>query len=195
MKTLEQYKLEFALNDKMTAKNGSEKLILELIEEVANDRNSSMFREDVTKLMVGLKPSKSKLGYDDDFEAIEVKPVNFTGGGKLDGKGNFSDFTWKRHHKYLKDNVRMLVSGFSNGKLLFIAEFPYKTLQDRIVHILKSKLPHGDMKGVYVRNAAFNYKHWMGGPYTIKYVRPNIGDYQKIFNKKFYTLLTETTNA
>jgi len=195
MKTLEQFKMEFALNDVVTPKNDSEKLILELIEEVANDRNSSMFREDVTKLMVGLKPSKSKLGYDDDFEAIEVKPVNYTGGGRLDGKGNFSDFTWKRHQKYLKDDVRMLVSGFSNGKLLFIVEFPYRALKNRIVHLLKTKLPKGDVKGVYVRNASFNYKHWMGGPFTTKYVRPNIGDYQNIFNKKFFNLLMETTNG
>ena len=195
MHTLEQYKLNFALKDEVKPKNPAEKIIYEMIEEIANDRNSSMFREDVTKLMVGLAPSKSKLGYDDDFEAIEVKPVNYTGGGKLDGKGNFSDFTHRRHQKYLTDKVRMLVSGFANGKLLFIVEFPYESIRERIEYILANKLPNGDVKGQYVRNAAFTYKHWMNNKFTVHYVRESIAEYRRMFNKKFYTLLTESNNA
>lgn len=195
MKTLDEYKLHYALTDVVTPKNTTERLVYGLIEEIANDRNSSMFREDVTKLMVGLKASKSKLGYDDDFEAIEVKPTNYTGGGRLNGKGNFSDFTHKRHAKYLKDRVRMLVSGFAEGKLLYIVDFPYKNLKERIDHVLYTKFPKGDVKGQYVRNLQFGYNHWMTGTYTVQYVRPNIEDYQHIFNKKFYSLLTEDNDA
>lgn len=196
MKTIEQYKLNYALTDVVVPEDESEQLVYNLITEFANDLNSSKFREDVTKLMVGLRPSEGKLGYDDDFEAIEVKPVNFTGRGKLDGKGSFSDFTWKRHKKYLADNVRMLVSGFYMGKLLFIVEFPYASIKDRVESVLSRKLPNGDMKGVYVRTTAFTYKHWQEQTHKILYVRETIDMYKKVFNKKFYNLLiTEGVNG
>lgn len=189
MKTVEEYKLQYALNDNIVPADDMERMIYDLIEEFANDKNSSKFREDVTKLMVGLRPSEGKQGYDDDFEAIEVKPVNYTGSGKLDGKGSFSDLTWKRHKKYLKDKVRMLISGFHKGKLLFIIEFPYASIKNRIEYILNNKLPNGDVKGVYVRTVAFNYKHWTDGKYKTLYVRPNISTYKNVFNKKFFAIL------
>lgn len=195
MQTLQEYKLHYTLTDDVQVQNPSEALVYELIGEVANDGNSSMFREEITKLMVGLKPSAGKHGYDDDFEAIEVKPANYTGRSKLDGRGNFSDLTWKRHRKYLKDKVRMLVSGFANGKLLYIVEFPYSALKKRIVHQLVMKLPNGDAVGRYVRNASFNYTHWQDGAYTIRYVRPTLHNYAHVFNRKFYALLSEGTDA
>jgi len=189
MKTAEEYKLHYALTDIVKPRK-SEQVIYELIEEFANDSNSAKFREDVTKLMVGLRPSEGKLGYDDDHEAIEVKPVNYTGKAKLAGQGNFSDFTWKRHRKYLADNVRMLVSGFNHGKLLYIVEFPYSALQARIEGILRTKFPNGDVRGSYVRTAAFGWNHWAGGKFKVVYVRPTIALHKGCFNKKFYTLLT-----
>jgi hypothetical protein len=146
-------------------------------------------------LMVGLRPSEGKLGYDDDFAAIEVKPVNYTGKCKLDGRGNFSDFTWRRHRKYLADNVTMLVSGFNHGKLLYIVEFPYKSISHRIESILQKKFPNGDVKGSYVRTAAFGWNHWTKDTYKVVYLRPTIALHKGCFNKKFYKLLTETTNA
>jgi hypothetical protein len=195
MKTVEEYKLHYALTDIVEPENEAEQVVYELIEEFANDSNSAKFREDVTKLMVGLRPSEGKLGYDDDHEAIEVKPVNYTGKSKLDGKGNFSDFTWKRHRKYLGDNVRMLVSGFNHGKLLYIIEFPYSALKDRIEHVLNMKLPNGDVRGSYVRNAAFGWNHWSTGQYKVVYVRPTLALHKQCFNKKFYKILTGTPNA
>lgn len=194
MKTIEEYKLHYALTEVVEPENEAEKVVYGLIEEFANDSNSAKFREDVTKLMVGLRPSEGKLGYDDDFEPIEVKPVNYTGNEKLHGRGNFSDFTWKRHTKYMTDRVRMLVSGFNRGKLLYIVEFPYSSLKGRIEHILQQKLPNGDVKGTYVRNASFGWNHWTTNPYKVVYVRPTITDHKHCFNKKFYNLLTETPN-
>ena len=191
MKTIEEYKMDYALQDTVTPENDAERVIFELIEEFANDKNSSKFREDVTKIMIGLRPSEGKLGYDDDFEAIEVKPVNITGKNKLDGKGSFSDLTWARHKKYVKDNVRMLISGFQHGKLLFIVEFPYKSIKARMEMLLERKLPNGDVPSTYVRTAAFNYVHWKDKRYIVHYVRPNIKKYQKVFNKKFFRLLMD----
>ena len=189
--TPEQYKLHYALTDIVTPANEAETVIYDLIEEFANDSNSAKFREDVTKLMVGLRPSEGKLGYDDDHEAIEVKPANYTGKSKLSGHGNFSDFTWKRHHKYLADNVRMLVSGFNHGKLLYIVEFPYSNLQERIEYMLGRKFPNGDVRGFYLRTASFGWNHWAEGPHSVSYLRPTIAIHKACFNKKFYNLLTE----
>jgi len=191
MKTIEEYKLHFSLEDNITPVDDTERVIYGLIEEFANDKNSSKFREDVTKIMVGLRPSEGKLGYDDDFDAIEVKPVNITGKDKLNGKGSFSDLTWARHKKYIKDNLRMLISGFQHGKLLFIIEFPYKSIQERMETLLKKKLPNGDVKNTYVRAAAFNYVHWKDENFNVKFIRPNIVKYQKVFNKKFFKLLMD----
>jgi len=195
MKTIEDYKLHYALTDIVKPENEAEQVVYELIEEFANDSNSAKFREDVTKLMVGLRPSEAKLGYDDDHEAIEVKPVNYTGKGKLQGQGNFSDFTWKRHRKYTTDNVKMLVSGFNHGKLLYIIEFPYKALTDRIEYILNMKFPNGDVRGSYVRNASFGWNHWSTGQYKVVYVCPTLALHKGCFVKKFYNLLTENSNA
>jgi hypothetical protein len=194
MKSIEYYKLTYALNDndalKAKAKNEEEKIIYSLIDEFANDKNSSKFREDVTKLMVGKQPSNSKLGYDDDTDPIEVKPANFTGeGNKLNGKGNFSDFTWSRHKKYLNDKVIMLVSGFYKGKLLFIIEFSYDALTDKVEERLNKKLPNGDQKGIYVRSLNFTYKNWQNSTFVIKYMHPDINNFKHCFSKNFYGLL------
>ena len=189
MMTVEEYKLHYALNDEVTPKDDAEQMVYTLIAEFANDKNSSKYREDITKLVVGLRPSEGKLGYDDDTQPIEVKPHNYTGTDKLCGKGNFSDFTWKRHHKYMGDKVVMLVSGFNRGKLLYVIEFPYSNLQERVEHQLKQKLPNGDVKGTYVRNTQFQYNHWSDKQYVVRYVHPKLSQLKPMFNKKFYSLL------
>jgi hypothetical protein len=195
MKTIEEYKLHYTLSEVIVPENEAEQIVYGLIDEFANDSNSAKYREDITKLMVGLRPSAGKLGYDDDVEAIEVKPVNYTGKGKLDGKGNFSDFTWKRHRKYQADQVRMLVSGFNRGKLLYIVEFPYSSIQHRVEQVLQKKLPNGDIKGTYVRSLTFRWKHWSTNTYTVTYRSPSLSRHKTCFNKKFYTILTEDTIA
>lgn len=193
MKTLQDYKLEYALNDEVTTDSPLEQVLYQLLEESANDSNSSRYREEITKLIIGKKISAKKLGYDDDFEAIEVKPRNYTGKGKLTAGGNFSDFTWKRHRKYLKDNVTMLVSGFAKGKLLFVIEFPYASLTERVETVLTKHLPHGDLKSRYVRNLSFTYKDWVHGSYQVRYVRSSLNAYKGVIQKNVYTLLMTST--
>lgn len=192
MKTLQEYKLQYALEDEIAQTEGTEVIIYQLLEESANDTNSSRYREEITKLIVGRTLSERKHGYDDDVEAIEVKPANFTGKSKLLAGGNFSDLTWKRHAKYLEDNLTMLVSGFSKGKLLFVVKFPYVALEKRMTALLEKHLPNGDLPSRYVRNASFTYKHWSEQPYHICYVRPTITKYRDTIHKNVYNLLTKT---
>ena len=109
--------------------NEYEKIIYELIKESANDINSSTFREEITIEMCEYRKIEGKLNYDattSDNRWVEVKPQNYTGKKKkLNGSGNFTDFTHKRLKKYKDDNCLMLVSGFNCGRLMYIIEFDY----------------------------------------------------------------------
>lgn len=187
---LREYKINWSLNQVGEITDSKDKIIYQLIEETANDSNSSKFREDVTKWMVGLEASEAKRGYDDDFEAIEVKPQNFSGGkAKISGKGAFTDFTWKRDKKYSDDNAKMLISGFYYGKLVFIIEFPYENLRGIIHKYLKAQLPNGDEKNRYVRTILFSWRTWKDKGYTVKYITPNLENYKDYIVKGFYKLL------
>lgn len=191
-KTLKEYKLKWALSKDIPCDSDDKDLIIyEFIKENANDSNSSKFREDVTKWVIGLETSEGKHGYDDDFNAIEVKPKNFTGKSKLNGGGSFSDFTWKRDEKYAKDKVKMLISGFYYGKLLFIVEFDYNVIRPKIQSLLKKRLPNGDVKNNYVRSAGFSYIDWIDSSYIKHYISPNLDEYKTSIVKKLYEKLKD----
>lgn len=192
---LEEYKVNFALGYTLFGEPKPEEINLyTLISEMANDSNSSKFREDVTKIMIDLRPSEGKHGYDDDFEAIEVKPQNYTGGDrKLNGSGKFTDFTWARHQKYTADNVRMVVSGFNRGKLLYIVEFPYDNLESIVEKYLSRLLPNGDEPNRYVRALQFGYQHWIDKPHVISYVSPALEDHKSVIVGNLYNHLKENT--
>jgi hypothetical protein len=187
---LKSYKLNFALDKVPTSLTDEESLIYNLIEEIANDSNSSKFREDVVKWMVGLEASEGKHGYDDDFAAIEVKPKNFTGKSKLNGGGQFNDFTWKRDEKYSSDDVTMLCAGFSHGKLMFIVEFKYSTIQGKIQTHLNRILPDGDLPNRYVRSASFSYLDWKDS-FEIKYMSPNFDSFKSTMVAGLYRTLKD----
>jgi hypothetical protein len=168
--------------------DSKDELIYQLIEETANDSNSSKFREDVTKWVVGLESSDGKHGYDDDFEAIEVKPKNYTGKSKLNGGGQFTDFTWKRDEKYNNDEVVMLVSGFYFGKLVFVVEFNYKDIRTKIQSQLSKILPDGDVVNRYVRSASFSYLQWKDS-FELKYISPNFESFKNGMVSGLYKVL------
>jgi len=188
---MKEYKLNWALQTNLDTDDIKEKIIYQLIEETANDSNSSKFREDVTKWIVGLETSEKKLGYDDDFHPIEVKPKNFTGRAKLDGGGQFNDFTWKRHEKYSRDEVTMLISGFYYGRIIFVIEFKYSDIKEKIEKHLNRLLPNGDEPNRYVRSANFSYNNWKESNFVVKYKSPNIAEYKNAIVGKLYKLLTK----
>lgn len=188
---LRSYKMNWAMGNVPHLNDSKDELIYQLIEETANDSNSSKFREDVTKWIIGLEASDGKHGYDDDFEAIEVKPKNFTGKTKLNGGGQFTDFTWKRDEKYFNDNVVMLASGFYHGKLVFVVEFKYSDIRSKIQSQLSRILPDGDTPNRYVRSASFSYLDWKDS-FELKYLSPNIESFKDgMVSGLFKTLLTK----
>ena len=191
MENLKEYKLNFALDTIPADKDSKDEIIYNLIGEFANDSNSSMFREDVTKYMVGLEASVSKKGYDDDFRPIEVKPLNYKGGTNLNGAGTFTDMTWKRDIKYSNDGCTMLVSGFYFGKLVYIVEFKYDKIRHRVKRMLEKHLPDGDIKSKYVRTTTFGWGDWKDD-FKLKFLSPKIEEYKDGMVKELYKLLTST---
>jgi|APGre2960657404_1045060.scaffolds.fasta_scaffold10626_2 hypothetical protein len=171
-----------------------EELLFQMLSEMSNDKNSSTFREGVTLGVLGIKQSTKKLGYDSDDEPTEVKPKNLTIDSikKFDGSGNFSDFTWKRHKKYQDDNVKMVVSGFLDGKLMFLVTFNYNSLPfiQEINRQLQKQLPKGDELNRYVRSVKFSYKHFKDSDtFKIEFLSPIINEYEFKFTKPFFKIL------
>ncbi|MGL4347767.1 MAG: hypothetical protein ACRCR9_06790 [Chitinophagaceae bacterium] len=47
-------------------------------------------------------------------------------------KGNFTDYTTERLEKDLKEKLNMLSSGFIDGELQYILEYPFNVLEKRL---------------------------------------------------------------
>ena len=186
---IKQYKLNWTL-DKVSSVKQTDVLIYKLVEQMANDSNSSSLREDVTKWMIGKEASISKHGYDDDFEAIEVKPKNYTGKGKLNGGGSFNDFTWRRDETYHNDNVIVVTSGFVFGKLVFVTQFSYDVLRPKIQQALDKQLPDGDVTNRYVRSASFSYLNWRDSDFTVSYKSDKFESFKPFMVKGLYETLS-----
>ncbi len=200
---LSELKLNYSLGDKSKINELScdikSSLLFELLEEMSNDKNSSLFREGVTLGLLGIKQSIKKLGYDSDILPIEVKPKNISlnSNNKFDGSGNFSDFTWKRHKKYIEDNVKMVVSGFLDGKLMFLVSFQYNSTDfvGVIERQLTKHLPNGDEMSRYVRSVKFSYLHFKNSEtFKIEYISPLFNQYEYKFTKPFFNILEEYGN-
>lgn len=151
-------------------------MLLELLTTYYNDLNSSTMRELVVALQAGYEPNLEKLGYNGfrhntltgEVEHCEIKPRNIRSDstaktpGKLDGGGNFTDYTWARFEKHQEENPNMLVAGFVDGHLIYIFEFSFNEpnftarLQERLEH----QLSEGDSTGSYGRSVDFTFKHY-----------------------------------
>ena len=174
--------------------NTKEQLLLELLGEMSRDKNSSTFREGVTLGVLGKNQSVNKLGYDSDDEPIEAKPKNISSDSnkKFDGSGNFSDFTWARHKKYQDDNVKMMVSGFLDGKVLFVISFNYNSTDfvTEIERQLTKHLPDGDVVSRYVRSVKFSYKHFnTSDSLKIEYLSSDFKKFENKFTKPFLSFI------
>jgi len=164
-KQILDYKINYALDTIPECLDNKDKVIYKLINDMANDKNSSTFREEITIHQCGYENSPGKLG-EDGFvpvtrRPIEVKPQNVTD-KKLGGIGQFTDFTHSRVEKYKESNILMVVSGFHNGKLKFIVEFDF--ISENFIKHIKSRvsksLPNGDESSKYCRSAGFGWNQW-----------------------------------
>lgn len=189
-------------------------LFTDLLTTYINDKNSSTLREFITVVLAGYEHNTNKIGFN-GFKhtttgksiACEAKPKNVSNQDledyqsgirktfhKLRGNGNFTDYTWKRFSKDKKENLNMLVSGFVDGKLIYLLEFPFITqlFTNKLEAQLQNKFPNGDEVGYYLRGANFSYKDFIDSKElkTI-YCTDSLENYQDFIVRDFYQKLLQ----
>lgn len=151
-------------------------MLLDLLTTYYNDLNSSTMRELVVAVLSGYEPNREKLGYNGfrqntltgKVEHCEIKPKNIRSEStaktprKLDGGGNFTDYTWEKFERQQEENPNMLVAGFIDGRLIHVFEFSFNELSftSRLREQLKRRFPNGDVSGQYLRSAQFTFNHY-----------------------------------
>ncbi len=194
-------------------------ILVDLLTMYINDKNSSTIREFVTVTLAGYKHKEGKIGYNgfkhDAFAPgktvkCEAKPKNFdteelkkfkrgnrkTKPSKLNGGGNFTDYTFERLERDKREkDLNMLVSGFVDGKLVYIIEFPF-CCPEFVRHLeeqLHRRFKEGkDISGQFLRGANFDYKHFIGCPdLRMVYIlnAEKLGEYKSYVVKNFYGFL------
>ncbi|MEO0139317.1 MAG: hypothetical protein ABIL16_08235 [candidate division WOR-3 bacterium] len=107
-KELMEYLLEKSKKDLIA-------ILVDLITLYINDKNSSTLREFITVSIAGYEHKKEKVGYDGYKLSsygkplmCEAKPKNVSKNGerKLDGGGNFTDYTPERLERDRKENLK-----------------------------------------------------------------------------------------
>lgn len=183
-------------------------IVVDMLTMYINDKNSSTVREFVTVTLAGYTHVEKKIGYNgfkqDTFSGTtircEAKPKNIdtnsTSIDKLKGYGNFSDYTFKRLEKDKKEKgLNMLVSGFIDGKLIYVLEFPfnYAGLIDKLEKQLWKRFPQGkDIPTEYLRSASFDYRDFVDcKDLRIVYLlnKTNLKSFKDCLVKGFYEFL------
>lgn len=184
-------------------------ILVDLLTMYINDKNSSTIREFLTVTLSGYTHKEGKIGYNgfkqDAFVSgrtikCEAKPKNVDTHSKplrkLNGGGNFTDYTFGRleRDKGEKD-LNMLISGFVDGKLVYILESPFNfpDFIKRLEEQLKNRFKEGeDITGQFLRSANFDYKDFISCPkLRIVYLlnKDEIEKHKPYIVKDFYKFL------
>lgn len=93
---------------------------------------------------------------------------------KLNGGGNFTDYTWARLQRDKEANLNMLISGFIDGQLIFILEFSFNHphFVEHLQKQLRAKFPNGDKSGLYLRSASFSFNNYKDCEINIIFIAP-----------------------
>lgn len=190
-------------------------LFTDLLTMYINDKNSSTLREYLTVIISGYEHSEGKIGFNGyrqnsilDGKPLycEAKPKNISttdfhnpdkkSKRKLNGGGNYTDYTWARFEKDKLENPHLLVSGFVDGKLIYIIEFPFncETFTSNFEKQLQKAFPNGREAGKYLRSCSFKYDNFMSDKDTkIVFCLDNseLVEYKQYFDRNFYKLLSE----
>ncbi len=184
-------------------------ILMDLLANYFNDKNSSSLRENVIVTLSGFEVIGTKLGYNGyrqnsiGGEALycEAKPRNINTNDnklkKLDGGSNFSDYTWKRFEKDKIANPVMIIGGFVDGKLIYVFRFPFETqsFTDRLEERLTNRFPDGDISQEYLRSAQFRLVDYQSAltKQSVKLFvdKGTLQDMKQHFTGKLYSVLEE----
>jgi hypothetical protein len=166
---LEQFFLQREQFEQMVASMNPQELaqvLSEVLALYANDKNSSTLREWVVLRIAGCQHRPDKIGYNGYRGEVpyEVKPRNVRSAEqkrkRLNGDGNFTDFTYERLEKYLQDKVRVLVAGFVDGNLIYVLEVPFESLSSALKAQLDKRFRGERPPGEYLRSANFSFRDY-----------------------------------
>ncbi|CEG11802.1 conserved hypothetical protein [groundwater metagenome] len=197
-------------------------MLVDLLTMYINDKNSSTIRELISVTFAGYEHKEAKIGYNgfkqDAFIAgrtlkCEAKPKNVESEEfnkykrgernsppqKLNGGGNFTDYTRLRLNRDAEEkDLNMLVSGFVNGKLIYVIEFPFafkdflENLENQIKRWEGKMAGNKSKKGQFLRSANFDYRHFVACP-NLKIVyllsREELSKYVSYISKGFFQYL------
>ena len=191
----------------------------DLLTMYINDKNSSTLREFITVSVAGYEHEGGKIGFNGYKHATvgkplacEAKPKNVDSNDyeeyrrgerktfrKLNGGGNFTDYTWARFERDCGENLNMLVSGFVDGKLAYVLEFPFaeESFKKKLRQQLQNHFPNGDESGRFLRSASFDYRDFMdGGRLILVYANDGIlRNCEHLFVGGFYKKLAALARA
>lgn len=181
-----------------------------LLTTYINDPNSSTIREYVTVSLAGYTHIDKKIGYNGFKQSTtiggkplfcEAKPQNINternkalkNQRRLNGGGNFTDYSHQRLNKDKSENPYMLSSGFVNGELIYILGFSFNcsSFIENLEIQVKQRFPRGDRPGQFLRSANFTFKDYKNCPH-LKVVYLNKERLRKIkdnFSRKFHDFL------
>lgn len=187
-------------------------LFNDLITIYINDKNSSLLREYITVSLAGYTPIDTKIGYNGFKQstqiggkaiACEAKPQNLNTEDnnkrkrprRLNGGGNFTDYTHKRFAKDKKENPKMLISGFVDGELIYILEFTFRcsSFGERLIRQIRKRFPRGDRPGEFLRSANFTFEHYKDCEElkVIYLEREKLEKHKEQLTKKYHRFLSE----
>ena len=139
-------------------------LFEELYKEYMSDPNSSSLREQITAAVAGCKTIPGKLGRDAidiDGREKEIKPKNYTG-KRTNGGGCFNDYTRKRWERDCSVNLPIISSLFAKGMLIYVVEFTFDTIADRLDEQITRICE--EQRNRYVRSCSWTYSNWIDYP-------------------------------
>lgn len=182
-------------------------ILTDLIKITINDKNSSNLREMITAVLTGYIPNEEKIGYDGykiengiKKNFIEIKPKNIYTkengklNSKLNGSGNFTDFRWAKLERIKKDDIYMVISGFSHGKIVYILKFKFNTndFLNKLERQLIKRFPEKkDIEGQWLRSATFGFKDYKNAEsLELIYKCQDIENHKKEITKNLYEWLT-----
>jgi hypothetical protein len=197
-------------------------MLVDLLTMYINDKNSSTIREFIIVTLAGYEHQKGKIGYNGFRQdtiipgktiKCEAKPKNInteefekfkkgerkTKPTKLNGGGNFTDYTPSRLEKDKKEkNLNMLVSGFIDGRLIYIIEFPFNcpdfiaNLEKQILQWQTKLEGSKNLRGQFLRSATFDYKNFINCE-KLKIIfilnKKELKKYKNYIVKNFYEFL------
>jgi len=207
--TVEHKDLSARLHEK--SKDNLISILTDLLAQYFNDSNSSTLRELVIVLACGFTLNTEKLGYNgyrqsgigEKHEWCEAKPKNIRTAGakasKLNGAGNFTDYTWERFERDKANNPMMIVGGFIDGRLFYIFSFKFnhERFVDRLAEQLTRQFPNGDVSGQYLRSASFGFKQYKDAPDLAVQIfvdGKTLDNHKQFLSRDIYARLSDLTN-